>query len=89
MKSSASVKLLGRSSGVTSSCLAFELSTGRVTSASVVIEWWWHFMFWNIARGMKRSASVKLLGRGSGVCGVSREHYCPRSPSGSCAGFGT
>ena len=38
MKSSASVKLLGRSIGVTSSCLAFELSTGRVTSASVVIE---------------------------------------------------
>ena len=35
---SASVKLLGRSIGVTSSCLAFELSTGRVTSASVVIE---------------------------------------------------
>ena len=24
-------------------------------------------MFWNIARGMKRSAFVKLLGRGSGV----------------------
>ena len=67
MKSSASVKLLGRSSGVTSSCLAFVLSTGRVTSASVVIAWWWHFMFWNIARGLKRSASVKLLGRGSGV----------------------
>ena len=40
MKSSASVKLLGRGSGVTSSCLAFELSIGRVTSASVVIEWW-------------------------------------------------
>ena len=38
MKSSASVKLLGRSIGVTSSCLTFELSTGRVTSASVVIE---------------------------------------------------
>ena len=43
MKSSASVKLLGRRSGVTSSCLAFELSTGRVTFASVVIESWWHF----------------------------------------------
>ena len=40
MKRSASVKLLGRGSGVTSSCLAFELSIGRVTSASVVIEWW-------------------------------------------------
>ena len=36
----ASVKLLGRSSGVTSSCLAFELSIGRVTFAGVVIEWW-------------------------------------------------
>ena len=24
-------------------------------------------MFWNIARGLKRSASVKLLGKGSGV----------------------
>ena len=24
-------------------------------------------MFWNIARGMKRSASVKLFGRSSGV----------------------
>ena len=35
MKSSAPVKLLGRGSGVTSSCLAFELSTGRVTFASV------------------------------------------------------
>ena len=43
MKSSASVKLLGRGSGVTSSCLAFDLSTGRVTFASVVIESWWHF----------------------------------------------
>ena len=43
MKGSASVKLLGRGSGVTSSCLAFELSTGRVTSANVVIVWWWHF----------------------------------------------
>ena len=42
MKSSASVKLLGRSSGVTSSCLAFELLVGRVTSVGVVIEWWWH-----------------------------------------------
>ena len=42
MKRSASVKLLGRGSGVTSSCLAFELSNfwHRVTSASVVIEWW-------------------------------------------------
>ena len=28
------------------------------------------FMFWNIARGMKRSASVKLLGRGSGVTSI-------------------
>ena len=36
MKRSASVKLLGRGSGVTSSCLAFELSIGRVTSASAV-----------------------------------------------------
>ena len=42
MKRSASVKLLGRGSGVTSSCLAFELTIGRVTSASVVIVWW-HF----------------------------------------------
>ena len=33
MKRSASVKLLGMGSGVTSSCLAFELSTGRVTPA--------------------------------------------------------
>ena len=40
MKSSASVKLLGWGSGVTSSCLAFELSIGRVTSPSVVIECW-------------------------------------------------
>ena len=40
MERSASVKLLGRGSGVTSSCLAFELSFGRVTSASVVIEGW-------------------------------------------------
>ena len=68
MQRSASVKLLGRGSGVTSSCLTFELLTGRVTSVGVVIEWWWHlFMFWNIARGMKGSASVKLLGWGSGV----------------------
>ena len=40
MKRSASVKLLGRGSGVTSSCLAFELSIGRETSVGVVIEWW-------------------------------------------------
>ena len=40
MKRSASVKLLGRSSGVTSSCLAFELLIGRVTPVDVVIEWW-------------------------------------------------
>ena len=40
MKRSASVKLLGRSSGVTSSCLAFELSIGKVTFAGVVIECW-------------------------------------------------
>ena len=40
MKRSASVKLLGRGSGVTSSCLAFEMSIGRVMSASVVIVWW-------------------------------------------------
>ena len=40
MKRSASVKLLGRSSGVTSSCLAFELLIGRVTHVDVVIEWW-------------------------------------------------
>ena len=40
MKRSASVKLLGGGSGVTSSCLAFELSIGRVTSVGVVIEWW-------------------------------------------------
>ena len=39
MKRSVSVKLLGRG-GVTSSCLAFELSIGRVTSVGVVIEWW-------------------------------------------------
>ena len=38
MKSSASVKLLGRGSGVTPSCLAFELLIGRVTSVGVVIE---------------------------------------------------
>ena len=40
MKRSASVKLLGRGSGVTSSCLAYELPIGRVMSASVVIVWW-------------------------------------------------
>ena len=40
LKRSASVKLLGRSSGVTSSCLAFELLIGRVTPVDVVIEWW-------------------------------------------------
>ena len=28
-------------------------------------------MFWSIARGMKRSAFVKLLGRGSGVTSSS------------------
>ena len=45
MKRSASVKLLGRGSGVTSICLAFELLAGDwlgELSASVVIEWWWH-----------------------------------------------
>ena len=36
MKRSASVKLLGRGSGVTSSCLAFEFSIGRVMSAGAV-----------------------------------------------------
>ena len=40
MKKSASVKLLGGGSGVTSSCLAFVLSIGRVTSVGVVIVWW-------------------------------------------------
>ena len=35
--------------------------------ASVVIEWWWHFERAGISRRMKRSASVKLLGRGSAV----------------------
>ena len=39
LKSSGSVKLLA---GVVVA-MAFELSTGRVTSASVVIVWWWHF----------------------------------------------
>ena len=45
MKRSASVKLLGGGSGVTSSFLAFELSIGRVMSASVVIVWG-IYMFW-------------------------------------------
>ena len=40
MKRSASDKLLGTSSGVTSSCLAFALLIGRVTSVGVVIVWW-------------------------------------------------
>ena len=70
MKSSASVKLLGWGSGVTSSCLAFELSIGRVTSATVVIECW-HLNVLEYCRGMKRFAFVKLLGRGSGVTSSS------------------
>ena len=55
MKRFAFVKLLGKGSAVTSSCLAFEFH-GRYLSArtnvwlkvclaewaSVVIEWWWH-----------------------------------------------
>ena len=50
---------------MTSSCLAFELSIGRVTSAGChqVVA----FKGSGIAWGMKRSASVKLLGRCSGV----------------------
>ena len=75
MKRSASVKLLGRGSAVTSSCMVFELrgrnlscsNRCRVEGVSVVIEWWWHFKALEFARGMKRSASVKLLGRGSVV----------------------
>ena len=60
-KRSASVKLLGRGSAVTSSCMVFELrgrnlscsNRCRVEGVSVVIEWWWHFKALEFARGMR------------------------------------
>ena len=67
MRRSASVKLLGRSSGVTSSCLALELSIGRVTSAGVVIERWWHLNALEYRPGQEEICFCQAAWRGSGV----------------------
>ena len=51
---------------MTSSCLAFELSIGRVTFAGVVIEWW-HLNAMEFRPGHEEFCFCQAAGRGSGV----------------------
>ena len=66
MMCSTSVKLLGWGCGVTSSCLAFELSIGWVTSASAVIECW-HLNVLEYRPGHEEFYFCQAAWQGSGV----------------------